>query len=150
MAGPGRAIFYYAMEYLDGLNLEQLVALEGPQPPARVGSRAKLFAALAEAHQIGLIHRDVKPANIILCQRGGASDVVKVVDFGLVKDVQERFDTTDNAANLVVGTPQYMAPEAVRTPERVGHAADLYGAGAVAYFLLTGRLCSGPAPSSRC
>ena len=130
-------IFYYAMEYLEGLGLDQLVAAEGPQPPGRtVHILRQVLEALAEAHGIGLVHRDVKPGNIILCERGGVSDVAKVVDFGLVKDLEAEGRTTHEAT--LVGTPLYLAPEAIRSPDADARA-DLYSVGAVAYFLLTGR-----------
>ena len=137
-----RGVFYCAMEYLDGINLDQLVRLEGPQPAGRVVRiLQQVSGALAEAHGIGLIHRDVKPANIILCQRGGLPDVAKVVDFGLVKRIEvEPSDSTTavTAANVLVGTPLYMAPEALKGEGTVDARSDLYALGAVAYFLLTG------------
>ncbi len=130
-------VFYYAMEYLDGLSLEQLVAGDGPQAPARVVHVLRqVLGALAEAHGIGLVHRDVKPGNIILCQRGGLSDVAKVVDFGLVKDLDGDGGLSHEGA--LVGTPLYLAPEAIRSPA-TDPRSDLYSVGAIGYFLLTGR-----------
>jgi eukaryotic-like serine/threonine-protein kinase len=130
-------VFYYAMEYLEGLGLDQLVAADGPQPPARVVHVLRqVLEALGEAHGVGLVHRDVKPGNIILCERGGVSDVAKVVDFGLVKELEAESGATHDAA--LVGTPLYLAPEAIRSPVADGRS-DLYSVGAVAYFLLTGR-----------
>ncbi len=130
-------VFYYAMEYLEGLGLDQLVAADGPQPPGRVVHILRqVLEALAEAHGVGLVHRDVKPGNIILCERGGLSDVAKVVDFGLVKELEAEGDVTHDAA--LVGTPLYLAPEAIRSPAADARA-DLYSLGAVAYFLLTGQ-----------
>ena len=130
-------VFYYAMEYLEGLGLDQLVAADGPQPPARVVHILRqVLEALAEAHGVGLVHRDVKPGNIILCERGGLSDVAKVVDFGLVKDLEADAGASHDAS--LVGTPLYLAPEAIRSPVADARA-DLYSVGAVAYFLLTGR-----------
>jgi serine/threonine-protein kinase len=100
-------VFYYAMEYLEGLGLGQLVAADGAQPPARAAHILRqVLDALAEAHGVGLVHRDVKPANIILCERGGLSDVAKVVDFGLVKDLEADAGTTQDAT--LVGTPLYL------------------------------------------
>src|SRR6185503_10879443 len=137
-----QGLFYYAMEYLDGLNLEQLVKADGPQPPARVAHILRqVCGALAEAHGVGLIHRDVKPANIILSERGGMPDVAKVVDFGLVKSFEEassRGDLEVTSANLIVGTPLYMAPEAIGSGVAIDGRSDLYALGAVGYFLLTG------------
>ncbi|MEM9187652.1 MAG: serine/threonine-protein kinase [Myxococcota bacterium] len=133
--------FYYAMEYLDGLTLRELVKRDGPLPPERVVHILRQTAsALSEAHGLGLVHRDIKPANIMLCQRAGEPDVVKVLDFGLVKSVDNSEVAADvTNANAIVGTPQYLAPEAIRAPEQVGAAADVYALGAVGYFLLTGR-----------
>jgi hypothetical protein len=132
-------VFYYAMEYLDGLDLEVLVQRHGPQAPARVIHLLRQIAgALGEAHQIGLIHRDVKPSNVVLCERGGILDVAKVVDFGLVKAVHSAGQAGLTGTNALAGTPLYMPPEAVLAPERVDARSDLYALGAVGYFLLTG------------
>jgi serine/threonine-protein kinase len=133
-------VFYYVMELLDGVDLEELVSEEGPQPPARVTHILRqVCGSLAEAHELGLIHRDIKPANVILTRRWGLADVVKVVDFGLVKDLAAGPGAGLTAENTLTGTPLYMAPEAIRSAQGVGVPSDLYSVGALGYFLLTGR-----------
>lgn len=135
-------VFYYAMEYLDGLNLQQLVGRDGPQPPGRViHLLEQVSGALTEAHEAGLVHRDIKPANIILCERGGMPDVAKVVDFGLVHHAalgEDEATMLQTARNVLTGTPMYMAPETVKGDTAVDARSDLYALGAVGYFLLTG------------
>ena len=138
-------IFYYAMEYLDGASLADVIAASGPMPPGRViHILGQAAGALAEAHRVGLIHRDIKPANIFLTEQGGVPDVAKVLDFGLVKQVGAT-DASDSTvpgislADSITGTPLYMAPESISAPDKVDGRTDLYALGAVGYFLLTGR-----------
>jgi serine/threonine-protein kinase len=131
-------VFYYAMELLDGMDLEQVVRQHGPLPSGRaVDVLLQVCGALREAHERGIVHRDIKPANIILCEHGGIPDVAKVVDFGLVKDL--RPDAVDATSEAIVGTPSYTAPEMVTDPGSVTAAVDLYALGAVAYFLVSGQ-----------
>lgn len=131
-------VFYYAMEFLDGINLQTLVEQYGPQPEGRViHILRQVCGSLYEAHTHGLVHRDIKPANIMLTHRGGEPDVVKVLDFGLVKKLDE--DPGDGGAHSLAGTPLYMSPESIQTPLSIDHRNDIYAIGAVAYFLLTGK-----------
>jgi len=133
-------VFYYAMEYLEGIDLEALVEGFGPQPPGRIAHiLVQVAGALGEAHTAGLVHRDVKPGNVILCERGGAPDVAKVVDFGLVRDLAGIGPGTESALDVVRGTPLYLSPEAITRPDAIDGRSDLYAVGALAYFLLTGR-----------
>ncbi|MFN0051416.1 MAG: serine/threonine protein kinase [Planctomycetales bacterium] len=132
-------VFYYAMEYLEGINLEELVDRYGPQSEARtVAILKQVCGSLAEAHRHGLIHRDIKPANIMLTERGGIYDYVKLLDFGLVKAVDADQEAKLTAAGSLTGTPLYLSPEAIHNPESVDGRSDLYAVGAVGYFLLTG------------
>jgi eukaryotic-like serine/threonine-protein kinase len=132
-------VFYYAMEYLDGGDLERLVEYAGPLSPARaVFIVEQVCRGLAEAHGLGLIHRDVKPSNVILCERGKEGDIAKICDFGLVKDLNATGDPALTHENALTGTPLYLAPESITSPESVDARADLYSLGALAFFLLTG------------
>jgi serine/threonine-protein kinase len=126
-------LLYYAMEYVDGLDLEELTARYGPQPPGRVAQLlTQILASLSEAHERGLVHRDVKPANVMVTDRGAGPDTVKVLDFGLARRVAE------HARESFAGTPHYLAPEAIDAPWATSPAADLYAVAAVGYYLLTG------------
>jgi hypothetical protein len=133
-------IFYYAMEYLDGIDLQVLVDRHGAQPEGRViHVLSQVCGSLAEAHEIGLIHRDIKPSNIILNRRGGMFDFAKLVDFGLAKAIDVGRVGALTPADSIVGTPLYLAPEAIRYPDRADARSDVYAVGAVGYFLLAGR-----------
>jgi serine/threonine-protein kinase len=133
--------FYYVMEYLPGLTLEALVKQAGPLPPARaIHFLRQICGALEEAHARGLIHRDIKPGNVMICERGGMPDVAKLLDFGLVLPPAGDADgdrlTQDRT---VTGTPAYLSPEQAGGEKAVDARSDIYSVGALAYFLLTGR-----------
>ncbi len=132
-------VFYYAMEYLDGIDLQTLVERYGPQPDGRVIQiLEQVCGSLFEAHSMGLVHRDIKPANIMLNRRGGEPDVVKVLDFGLVKALDDGQASPESGG--LSGTPLYMSPESIQSPDSVDGRSDLYAVGAVGYFLLTGQI----------
>jgi len=132
--------FFYVMEYLPGLSLEHLLERHGPLPAGRVVHLLRQTCqALREAHQVGLIHRDIKPANLFAAQRGGFYDVVKLLDFGLVKPVRERASARLSHEGGISGTPLYMSPEQARGLDNLDARSDIYSLGAVAYALLTGR-----------
>ncbi|HYJ08596.1 MAG TPA: serine/threonine-protein kinase [Polyangiaceae bacterium] len=132
-------VFYYAMELLQGATLQRIVAVSGRQPAARVVRiLSQACAALSEAHGIGLIHRDIKPANIMLCFQGGEHDVVKLLDFGLVKELAVDGDAKLTGVSTLLGTPQYMPPESILQPGAADARSDIYALGAVAYYLLAG------------
>jgi serine/threonine-protein kinase len=132
--------FYYVMEYLPGQTLEQLVKEHGPLAPGRaVHLLQQACLALREAHGLGLIHRDIKPANIMICERGGVADVVKLLDFGLVKAVGLGIkEETLTQEGVITGTPTYMSPEQASGQDQLDGRSDIYSLGAVAYFVLTG------------
>jgi serine/threonine-protein kinase len=128
-------LLYYVMEYLEGYDLEKLVKRTGPLPASRTAFILhQVCESLIEAHEAGLIHRDIKPQNILLCRLGASYDFVKVLDFGLVK-MEEGGDLTRGA---IAGTPSYLAPE-IALGNAAGARSDIYSAGCVAYWLLTGR-----------
>lgn len=132
-------VFYYAMEYLDGIDLQALVERYGPQPAPRViHILMQICSSLYEAHSQGLVHRDIKPSNIMLNRRGGEPDVVKVLDFGLVKALDDGKQVAMTQNESLTGTPLYMSPEAIQMPNTVDARSDIYAVGAVGYFLLTG------------
>lgn len=133
-------VFYYAMEYLEGLTLHELIELNGPQSASRaIALLVQVCGSLAEAHGVGLVHRDIKPANIMVCERGRLADVIKVLDFGLVKTRGQALNTLDGRTGTIAGTPAFMSPEAIVTPESVDARSDIYALGAVAYYLITGQ-----------
>ena len=133
--------FYYVMEYLGGWTFEELVRMHGPVTAERaIHLLRQVCAALREAHAMGLVHRDIKPANIITCARGGVADLVKLLDFGLVRHVGERgADALITSPGHIAGTPAYMSPEQVAGEVDLDDRSDIYSLGAVAYFLLTGQ-----------
>ncbi|MGE0864689.1 MAG: serine/threonine-protein kinase [Vicinamibacterales bacterium] len=135
--------FYYVMELLLGLDLESLVREFGPLPPERaMFLLQQVCHSLAEAHDRGLVHRDVKPANIFVCRMGRDFDYVKVLDFGLVQtrktDPATAVTETLVTAHTLIGTPAYMAPEVILGHDNVDRRADVYAIGCVAFYLLTG------------
>jgi hypothetical protein len=130
---------FYAMEFLDGLTLQQLVKTHGRLAAARAAHVLRGIAgSLSEAHALGLVHRDIKPANVMLCKRGGEYDVVKVLDFGLVKDIRTEATRDLTRALKVLGTPAYMAPERIESAASADPRSDIYALGAVGYYLLAG------------
>jgi hypothetical protein len=133
-------VFYYAMEYIDGLNLSQIVTLTGPLPAARVVHILRqVCGSLREAHNLNLLHRDIKPQNIMLCCRGGEADVVKVLDFGLVKQMSGDGSNDLTSSSVVAGTPLYMSPERLFDGHTADARSDIYSLGAVGFKLLTGK-----------
>jgi serine/threonine-protein kinase len=139
----GRAVdgsFYLVMEYLDGPTLEALVRESGVLSPGRtVYLLRQLCGALSEAHNIGLVHRDLKPGNIIITSLGGQHDVAKLLDFGLVQDLSAEADARLTRTGMLLGTPAYMSPEQAMGDTEVDPRGDIYSLGAVAFFMLTGR-----------
>ena len=135
--------FYYVMEHLDGIGLEDLVDRFGPLPVERVVHLGvQICESLAEAHSRGLIHRDIKPSNIYASRLGLQVDFVKVLDFGLVKaqpgSQYEALSLT--APEVATGTPAFMAPEVAQGDRETDHRIDIYALGTVLYWLATGEL----------
>lgn len=134
---------YFAMELLDGIDLQAAVREYGPFQPERVVHlMLQACASLSEAHGQGLVHRDIKPANLMTCRYGGEFDFLKVLDFGLVKKPPGGGESAAGVTNAatVLGTPAYLAPESMSGSKFVDGRADLYALAAVGFWLLTGRL----------
>lgn len=132
--------FYYAMEFLEGMDLQHFVEKFGPIPAERVVFMLlQVCESLAEAHLRNIIHRDIKPSNIFLTRRGGLYDFVKVLDFGLAKQQQSKGKSGITQTGAFFGTPRYVAPESIYGNATVDLRADLYNLGAVAYWMLTGQ-----------
>src|SRR5262249_23097501 len=131
--------FYYVMEYLPGLSLEVLVENHGPLPPARaVYILRQVCRALQAAHTSGLVHRDIKPGNVLVCAYGGQYDLVKLRASGLAR-VVDPGGGRPPACGMVRGTPDFISPEQARGESSVDGRSDLYSLGALAHFALTGK-----------
>ncbi len=132
--------FYYAMEYLDGFDLQQMVERFGPLPAARVVHLlGQACGSLTEAHERGIVHRDIKPSNIFVTRLGGVPDFVKVLDFGIAREVTPPGDDALTKTGVVLGTPRYMPPEMLQGAATADARADIYSLGGVAYWVLSGR-----------
>jgi eukaryotic-like serine/threonine-protein kinase len=131
---------YYAMEYLPGMDLNAFVRRYGPLPPNRaIYLLRQVCGALREAHAQKVLHRDITPRNIMVCDRGdGLRDVIKLIDFGLARPLAAE-GTRITGTGMVPGTFGFIAPERLAGEQSIGFASDLYSLGCVAYFLLTGR-----------
>ncbi|HUQ02876.1 MAG TPA: CHASE domain-containing protein [Kofleriaceae bacterium] len=147
-------LFFYAMELLDGITIRDLIANHGPLPPARAADFVRQIAqALREAHGKRIIHRDLAPANLMLTVRGETYDVVKVLDFGLVKRIrtvagEDGHGGSLTEAGVIIGSPGFIAPEVIRGFE-ADERVDIYALGAVFYTLLAGRVpFAGPTPQA--
>ena len=136
---PGSGVLFIALERLEGEPLSRVLA-DNRRPPWRqaLSIVGRVAEALAYAHGRGVVHRDIKPANIMLCSQGGEQDVVKLLDFGLVKEFAMEEEAQLTGVSTLVGTPQYMAPESILDPRAADGRSDLYALGAVAYYLLAG------------
>ncbi len=129
--------FFCVMEFLDGTDLESILVRSGALPVSRVVHLLEqVLHSLRDAHARGVVHRDIKPANVFVCHKGGDWDFVKVLDFGIAKQMQSDARITDDGA--VLGTPAYMAPEVIASEPTVDGRADLYSLGCMAYRMLTG------------
>lgn len=132
---------FMVFEYVHGQTLEERLARGGPMPGGRVAHIIRqVLASLAEAHQRGIVHRDVKPANIMLTDFNGDADFVKVLDFGVAKPMQDVRDVSVELtmAGQIIGTMRYMAPEQLRGERRAIPASDVYAVGLIAFELLNG------------
>jgi serine/threonine-protein kinase len=133
-------IYYIAMELLEGRTLHRALRGEAPFAPERVVHIGRqICRSLREAHALGVIHRDLKPANVYLVQHGDESDHVKVLDFGLVKNVENEGAEELTQTGLFLGSPKYMSPEQIRG-DHVDARVDVYALGVMMYEMLTGKV----------
>ena len=133
-------IYFMAMEYLEGRTLHRCLREEGPFNEERTTHIARqICRSLREAHSLGVIHRDLKPANVYLIEHGDETDFVKVLDFGLVKNIDETKGEDLTQTGLFMGSPKYMAPEQIRG-EHVDARTDIYALGIMMYEMITGKV----------
>ena len=138
--GESGGLYYFAMEFVDGANLREMIRTGKMRPEEALAVVPKICDALQFAHEEGVVHRDVKPENILIDKRGR----VKIADFGLAKLLRrELTDHTLTMSGMTLGTPRYMAPEQLDKPETVDHRADIYSLGVVFYEMLTGEVPMG-------
>jgi serine/threonine protein kinase len=138
--GESGGLYYFAMEFVDGANLREMIRTGKMRPEEALAVVPKICDALQFAHEEGVVHRDVKPENILIDKRGR----VKIADFGLAKLLRrEHADHTLTMTGMTLGTPRYMAPEQLDKPETVDHRADIYSLGVVFYEMLTGEVPMG-------
>src|SRR5262245_3362193 len=131
---------FLVMELLDGEDLESRLGRERRlTPAATLAVLESVCRALRRAHEVGLVHRDLKPGNIFLARQAG-EEVVKVLDFGIAKDTQAAFGAAATRTGAILGSPHYMSPEQVRSSNRVDHRSDLWALGVIAFRCLTGHL----------
>ncbi|MBX3272885.1 MAG: serine/threonine protein kinase [Sandaracinaceae bacterium] len=137
--GQSEGIFFIVMELLEGHTLKRTMKKEGPFEPTRaVHVTKQICRSLREAHRLGVIHRDMKPGNVMLLQQGDERDYVKVLDFGLVKDIDKEEDDEDlTQAGVFMGSPKYMSPEQIQG-DNVDGRSDIYSLGVLLYEMLTG------------
>lgn len=136
--GTAGLLCYLLMEYVDGVNLRQAMQAGQFSPSESLAMVEEICSALKFAHEEGILHRDIKPENVLIDSKGR----VKIADFGIAKLVGEgeRTDVTLTMHGSVLGSPHYMAPEQIETPDDVDQRADIYSLGVVFYELLTGEL----------
>jgi eukaryotic-like serine/threonine-protein kinase len=133
--------YFFIMEYLEGRTLAQVLAADRVfDVPRALHVGAQSAGALAAAHAAGIIHRDLKPDNVMLTMRGGDPDFVKILDFGLAKMFMGDGMVNLTAAGVVLGTPQYMSPEACESKRDVDHRTDIYALGVLLFQMLCGQV----------
>ncbi len=134
-------LLYCAMELVDGVNLAHFIAFEPKLPIDRcIWILRQIGGAVEEAHCAGLIHRDIKPQNIMICQKGQLADLVKVVDFGLAKTMADQGSRDVTATRVLIGTPGFIAPERLETPWIADPRIDIFAFGVLGIYLLTGKV----------